>query len=136
MEASLLADDDTPTAGDTALITSTRQGDLAAVVTLCQQDIDVNKGNQDNYTALHIASHFGLIEIVNCLLTVKHIQLEVKSVQKGRFALYSAARNGHLNVVEVLLSAGANTSAADKDGYTPIHISAFFGNAKDRKSVV
>ena len=37
-------------AGDTALITSTRKGNLTAVKDVCKRGIDINDANRDNYT--------------------------------------------------------------------------------------
>jgi ankyrin repeat protein len=39
----------------------------------------------------------------------------------GRTALHYAAANGYLEVVEVLLDAGAQVNPSDNDGFTPLH---------------
>jgi len=39
-------------------------------------------------------------------------------------ALYEACKNGHVPVVEFLLSQGADANKANKDGLLPLHIAA------------
>lgn len=39
-------------------------------------------------------------------------------------ALYEACKNGHVPIVEFLLSQGADANRANKDGLLPLHIAA------------
>lgn len=39
-------------------------------------------------------------------------------------ALYEACKNGHIPIVEFLLSQGADANKANKDGLLPLHIAA------------
>mgnify|MGYP001854318483 FL=1 len=39
-------------------------------------------------------------------------------------ALYEASKNGHVHIVEFLLSQGADANKANKDGLLPLHIAA------------
>jgi hypothetical protein len=43
----------------------------------------------------------------------------------GEPALYIAARSGHAAIVRLLIDAGADLSAADREGNTPLHIAAY-----------
>ncbi|XP_036373873.1 LOW QUALITY PROTEIN: cortactin-binding protein 2-like [Megalops cyprinoides] len=45
-------------------------------------------------------------------------------------ALFSAARNGHADCVQLLLAAGASADAPDADGFTPLHTAAAHGHAR------
>lgn len=46
----------------------------------------------------------------------------------GATALYEACKNGHVNVVEFLLSQNADANKPGKTGLLPIHIAAQRGN--------
>lgn len=48
--------------------------------------------------------------------------------QDGATALFIAAQNGHLRILEVLLEHGAKTDAARTDGATPLWIAAQMGH--------
>ena len=54
-------------------------------------------------------------------------QLEVANPH-GDTALIKAAREGHLNVVDVLLEAGAQLDVANKFGHTPLMYAAVEGH--------
>ncbi|KAG7455791.1 hypothetical protein MATL_G00244710 [Megalops atlanticus] len=45
-------------------------------------------------------------------------------------ALFSAARNGHADCVQLLLAAGASADAPDADGFTPLHSAAAHRHAR------
>mmetsp|Transcript_9926 Transcript_9926/g.34606 ORF Transcript_9926/g.34606 Transcript_9926/m.34606 type:complete len:351 (+) Transcript_9926:96-1148(+) len=49
---------------------------------------------------------------------------------KGRSGLHYAAGVGSVQVVQLLLDAGAKVDCADKDGYTPLHIAAGYMHAE------
>lgn len=46
----------------------------------------------------------------------------------GDTALHIASNDGFIDIVEILLSKGANPNIADKMGNTPLHLAALFGN--------
>jgi len=48
--------------------------------------------------------------------------------QKGITALHNAAIEGHVDVMEVLLAAGASINSVDEDGWTPLHAAASGGS--------
>lgn len=48
--------------------------------------------------------------------------------QDGATALFIAAQNGHLRILEVLLEHGAKTDAARTDGATPLWIASQMGH--------
>jgi ankyrin repeat protein len=51
----------------------------------------------------------------------RNAALAAASNETGDTALHQAAKNGHVDIVRVLLAAGANVSAVRGDGYRPIH---------------
>ena len=50
-----------------------------------------------------------------------------KGNNDGMTPLHYAVRNGHLDVVNVLLARGARSDTGDIDGHTPLHFALFHG---------
>ena len=44
------------------------------------------------------------------------------------YALHSACRKGHLEIVKALVEAGADTERRDDDGRSPVHWAASYGH--------
>jgi ankyrin repeat protein len=47
------------------------------------------------------------------------------SANSGVFLFYIVGRNGHVDVVRVLLNHGANVNIGEKYGYTPLHVAVW-----------
>lgn len=54
----------------------------------------------------------------------------------GWTALHEASAVGDLEVVRLLLEAGANVNARSKDGITPLHDAAYSGHYQVREQVL
>lgn len=50
--------------------------------------------------------------------------------KNGRIVLYWAARNGHDEIVKLLLSKGVGVDAMDIEGWTMLHLAAEYGYNK------
>lgn len=79
---------------------------------------------QDGYSALHIASGLGNIEVIKSLLntptlTPTDINL-ANEVDDGKTPLMYAAEEGHTEIVELLLHKGADLNKKDKNGKTAL----------------
>ncbi|KAF3806885.1 hypothetical protein GCG54_00007135 [Colletotrichum gloeosporioides] len=94
-----------------------------------------------SFTTLILVSYFGLEEMVSKLIQKEHIQLNIKDNKYGRSALAWAARNGHSNVVRVLVNTVTNLSpkekfrrgkvdvnSVDQKGQTPLSLAAEWGH--------
>ncbi len=77
------------------------------------------------WNALHLAvfnplSSLGLLDLL-----LAHDKVKIDDVtEKGRTALYFAARVSNVIAVRKLLEKGANPNIGDKDGLTPLHLAA------------
>ena len=91
---------------------------LAMVTALIEAGADVNSPQRDyGHTALFWASFNGHKNIAKLLLAQPGIQLNAINID-GDTALMAAAEKGHLEIVEMLLKAGAKVSITNKRGET------------------
>ena len=83
----------------------------------------------DGWTPLHLASYRGYIKIVQCLLDAcgndsSKASLANKTTDKGFTALFYAAQTNHLDVVSLLLEAGADpTISGTSDEFADVAVS-------------
>ncbi|XP_066968790.1 inversin-like isoform X1 [Macrobrachium rosenbergii] len=76
---------------------------------------------------LHAAAIIGDEQKVKELLQDEGVNLETRD-RWGRVALVYAVLGSHLEIVELLLSAGAKPDAVDAQKCTPLHFAAYKGN--------
>ncbi|XP_059922497.1 CARD- and ANK-domain containing inflammasome adapter protein [Gadus macrocephalus] len=101
----------------------------ALVEMLLKAEAQANAVAQDGSTPLHLASRRGHADTLNRLLQVK-VHTEIRDRQ-GRTALHWAASTQTEGpAVDMLLSAGANPDAADKQKKTPLHLAAAAGQTE------
>lgn len=87
-----------------------------------RDDVDANAKNifDDGWTALHYAAHEGYFEAVKLLIESYNAIIDARtSFNKTPFHL--ACRRGFSDIIQFLMSKGANTSVVDRDGCTPLH---------------
>jgi cytohesin len=113
--------------GITALHRAIIQGEIGSVKTLLNGNADVNAVDSGGRTPLYDAA-WRHIEIVNLLLNAG-AQVNIAERKSGETPLHSAVLHDKLNIVEALLSAGADVNAKDKWGSTPLHFAASPGTA-------
>jgi ankyrin repeat protein len=103
-------------------------GDLEKIKELISNDITiVNSFSQDGWTPLHLAAFWGNKEIVLLLLESGAI-LDMPSKSKASFGnspLQAAIAMQQIEIVELLLSKGANPNFTQEPGsLSPLHIAA------------
>ena len=114
--------------GDTSLMLAARHGhDNIVHALLSNSGCQVNIKGQDGYTALHYSCRYGHIDIMRTL--VKH-KADVNAItDSGDTSLMLAARHGHDNIVDALLSnSGCQVNAKSQDHYTALHYSCRYGH--------
>ncbi|OQR99420.1 ankyrin-1-like, partial [Thraustotheca clavata] len=97
-------------------------------------DINATTGPME-LCALSLAARHGQVELVNLLLHCNDVQVNKESRDRST-PLHEAARNGHLDVMQALVSAGAELNAKNKDGWTPLHEAARNGHLDIVKSLL
>src|SRR5688572_4808251 len=102
-------------ASDQRLSDAAMNGDVAAVRLLLDQNVDVNAAQGDGSTALHWAAYSGNVEIVRMLLASR-ANLKVKTRLGALTPLMMAARNGHSDVIKLLLDAKDDVTATNANG--------------------
>ena len=116
-------------AEETTLVEAVKQGNRSAVATLLgQPGLDVNALEPDGTTALHWAAHRGDLDTVHRLIDAG-ANVHVAN-RYGIAPIWLAAQDGHVPVVEALLSAGADSDTTRGDsGESVVMITARAGHA-------
>ena len=86
-------------------------------------------------THLYAASQNGHADVVKILLDhMRSIDEASTSVNLrsyfNRTIIFLASDSGHVEIVKILLEYNANVDLSDNDGWTPLCIAAFNGNAR------
>ncbi len=84
---------------------------------------DLNKKNEEHYTALHIACKYGHTDFAKLLID-NFANMNIPDIY-GRTAVALASGNGHIATVQLLINCGADLSQAPENSpwLTPIGIS-------------
>ncbi|XP_064272139.1 ankyrin-2 isoform X12 [Passer domesticus] len=113
-----------------ALHIAARKDDTKSAALLLQNDHNadvqskmmVNRTTESGFTPLHIAAHYGNVNVATLLLN-RGAAVDF-TARDGLTPLHCAARSGHDQVVELLLERGAPLLARTKNGLSPLHMAA------------
>ena len=83
------------------------------------------QSNQDFSAELLAAADMGYSKRVQDVL--ERFQNSDCSNERGESAIWKACKRGHLEILELLLRAGADVNQASKDGSTPLLVAAQHG---------
>jgi ankyrin repeat protein len=111
--------------GRTPLFAAATEGHFEVVKLLLEKDAMITYTN-DNMTAVHAAIINRHLEVAKLLI----IQAgNIHAIINGLNPLLAlAADEGDMELIEILLTAGANIDAPNIDGRTPLHYAAFHGS--------
>ncbi|KXS98198.1 hypothetical protein AC578_287 [Pseudocercospora eumusae] len=94
--------------------------------------VDVNFRDENGETALHIAARFGYEDCARALLDAKEgeqcINVEIGEKAYNWTPLFIACVNGHMNIVKLLIAAGAQINKLDSSLWTPQEHAALRGH--------
>uniref|UniRef100_A0A8C1Q920 Ankyrin 3a n=1 Tax=Cyprinus carpio TaxID=7962 RepID=A0A8C1Q920_CYPCA len=117
-----------------ALHIAARKDDTKSAALLLQNDHNadveskmmVNRITESGFTPLHIAAHYGNINVATLLLN-RGAAVDFMA-RNDITPLHVAAKRGNGNMVKLLLDRGAKIDAKTKDGLTPLHCGARSGH--------
>ncbi|XP_061564885.1 ankyrin-3-like isoform X8 [Cololabis saira] len=117
-----------------ALHIAARKDDTKAAALLLQNDHNadveskmmVNRTTESGFTPLHIAAHYGNINVATLLLN-RGAAVDFKA-RNDITPLHVASKRGNSNMVRLLLERGGKIDARTKDGLTPLHCGARSGH--------
>ena len=101
-------------------------GDLEALhVALASHPEGVREYSFDGWTALHLAAHFGQVEVARALLAAgSNVGAHSWNGLDNEPIHAAAAHPGNVAMVALLLDAGAQVNAREHGGFTPLHQAA------------
>lgn len=114
--------------GETALMKAAAKGNLDSVEILIQYDANVNLRDKAGDTALMKAAVHNQIGCANYLLD-HNAALNHHTKHQRHTALHGAAMRGHGEMVELLITRGADIYAVDKNNKRPVDLA--MGDALD-----
>lgn len=137
---------------NTPLIYATAKGNLDVSKVLVNEGVNVNDKTSTGFNALMCASQKGEVEMVDLLIKwgadvnakndSGHLMAKngeekerddptlynTNEFESGNTALMSAAKRGHIKIVELLIRARANVHAKDHNEHTALMLAEFYGH--------
>ncbi|XP_050973404.1 ankyrin-2 isoform X4 [Labeo rohita] len=117
-----------------ALHIAARKDDTKSAALLLQNDHNadvqskmmVNRTTESGFTPLHIAAHYGNVNVATLLLN-RGAAVDF-TARNGITPLHVASKRGNTNMIALLLDRGAQIDAKTRDGLTPLHCAARSGH--------
>jgi uncharacterized protein len=122
-------------ASNTALMWAATEGYFEIVELLLTQGANVNAKNSANYTALMFAAEGDRPNIVAALLDRQPDSIHDRN-NYGETVLMSMARRGQTDIVQRLVTLGAEVNATNKIGDTALYLSAENGHSYTVKALI
>uniref|UniRef100_G3UEE5 Ankyrin 2 n=1 Tax=Loxodonta africana TaxID=9785 RepID=G3UEE5_LOXAF len=100
--------------------------DTKSAALLLQNDHNADVQSKSGFTPLHIAAHYGNVNVATLLLN-RGAAVDF-TARNGITPLHVASKRGNTNMVKLLLDRGGQIDAKTRDGLTPLHCAARSGH--------
>ena len=114
------------TNGGTALTQVTEEGNVEVAKLLLAAGANVNLAADSKWPPLLTAADKLFVELVRLFLVQEDIDVNVTD-QESQSALYKAAMDGHVEIIEMLLKAGGDPNIQTSQLFTPLMAAAYYG---------
>jgi len=99
--------------GMSPLLICARNGLGVTMKLLLDAGADINQTNKWGHSPIYLAAYNNKVD--NATVLLKNGAKDIDS------ALQVSAKRGHIDIVKILLNAGANINQSDTDGFSPLH---------------
>ncbi len=117
-----------PLNNNTSLHSAAAAGNVELIKLFLSAGADVSLKNNQGKSALRIATDCGQINAFDSLLNPKNIDINETDTEFGMTLLHAAAICGSTGIIQLLIRRGANVSAKDYAGNTPLYYAAKYGH--------
>ncbi|XP_071084668.1 uncharacterized protein [Haliotis cracherodii] len=121
--------------GWTPVMRAAYKGHRDVVELLVSEGADVSLVDEDGDNTLHFACWRGDVETVKFVLSLHVADINSRG-GRSRTPVMEAALGGHRDVVELLVSEGADVSLVDEDGDNTLHFACWRGDVETVKFVL
>ena len=116
--------------GFTALHKAARAGHSACVSLLLEANAAINKEDSGRETALYLATEEGHKVVVDLLLKAGDVKDKDRVAGAGFSALHLAARDGRVEILQLLLQVRCNQDLLDSNWRTALHLAVQSGHSE------
>ncbi len=122
---------------DLAFMRECQQGESGMTDLLRSRGVefDPNHVGALGLSHLHLAIHFGRVELVKSLIELG-VDVNAAESRRGRTPVANAASRGRSEIVKLLLAGGADATTPDNDGNTPLKLAVESGRLSTVKDLL
>src|SRR3990172_8026978 len=123
--------------GMAAILAGIKAGDAERVRQILDDQPELLAAySHDGWTSLHLAAHFGQLQVVDLLLA-RGAEVDARSTNNlANTALHAALAGGSWATARRLVEQGADVNAVETGGYMPLHQAADLGDAEMARFLV